>query len=104
MGDAGNPDCSRGRGAPDGAWLREFKARTGPARVVCATEPAAGYVSEQRLAPATIVRKLRRHLEAVLNSLAPGPCVIWAHNQCLGRNLLLTQAVLTAGPARGFPS
>ena len=88
---------------PDGAWLREFKARTGPARVVCATEPAAGYVSEQRLAPATIVRKLRRHLEAVLNSLAPGPCVIWAHNQCLGRNLLLTQAVLTAGPARGFP-
>jgi len=79
--------------APDDPWLHGFRQRAGSVPVICSIVAVAGYISEQRAKPAVVARRLRVHLENCLNQLVPAGCLVWAHNQGLGRNLLLTRAL-----------
>ena len=95
--------------APDATWRDRFAARMGAVRVAYAIEPALGYFSEQtgavhrRSGLAGLVRRIGAHLEQVLMNAGPGNCVVWAHNQGLGRNLLVTRALARVCAARGVP-
>lgn len=87
---------------PDPGWLREFRARLAPLPVACATDPALRYLIEQTAQPAIIARRLQVFFEDLLQKERPGQCVVWAHNQSLGRNLLLTLALQRACAARSI--
>lgn len=89
--------------APDAAWAREFETRLTPVAVHCRWHPALRYLAEQRAAPDVIVRQLRRFLANILCGFEAGNGIVWAHNQGLGRNLLLTRELVLACAARGVP-
>ncbi|MGH7945817.1 MAG: hypothetical protein ACREF9_12525, partial [Opitutaceae bacterium] len=74
---------------PDQTWLARFRERVGGVAVTCAIEPALGYISEQRVQPATITRRVRAHLRRCFGGASCEDCVVWAHNPGLGRNLIL---------------
>lgn len=92
---------------PDAAWLRHFRSGLGEVAVTCAMEPAVGYFSElrppvrSRAGLARLEGRIRTHLERVLNRTPPEDTMVWAHNQGLGRNLLLSRALARACAARG---
>lgn len=86
--------------SPDDAWLERFRKGVGGVRVTCSIEPAAGYLSGQSTTVAVIARRLRAHLDLCLGAMDAGSCLVWAHNQGLGRNLLLTRALTEACAAR----
>lgn len=89
--------------APDAGWFAHVRRRAGAIPVTCAIEPAVGYVSEQRLAPATAARRIRALLTRVLADGEPGGAVVWAHNLGLGRNLLLAETLHAVAAERGVP-
>lgn len=89
--------------APDTIWLQRLRASLGGVRVACAIEPALGYVSEQRAGRATLARRIGRFVEGWLGAGTADGVVVWAHNQGLGRNLLLTEALGCACASRGVP-
>ncbi len=82
--------------APDPDWLRTQRHNLPGIRIDCAIEAAAGYLSEQSATPASIAQRLHTHLEHTLSGLDAANTVVWAHNQGLGRNLLLTRALTDA--------
>ncbi len=92
-----------GGDAPDNGWLRTFRERMGRVRVSLAIEPALGYFSEQPAGPPTLIRRIRAHLESCFVGLAAHNAVVWAHNQGLGRNLLLAEALQQMCGAAGVP-
>ena len=89
--------------APDDGWVDALQKRMGRVRVSLAIEPALGYFSEQQAGPPTLARRIRTHLEQCLSGLTARNVVVWAHNQGLGRNLLLAQALQDVCGARGVP-
>jgi hypothetical protein len=89
--------------APDAVWLRQFKTQLAPVSITCRLESSLSYLAEQRLPPGSIARRLRRFLEALLRGVRPGEGMVWAHNQSLGRNLLLTRELALACAARQVP-
>jgi glycosyltransferase involved in cell wall biosynthesis len=74
--------------APDERWQRHFEDQVAPVPVTGSYDHALGYWSEQRPHAESIRRRIRAVLEPLLSSGAD--CVVWAHNQSLGRNLILT--------------
>jgi glycosyltransferase involved in cell wall biosynthesis len=82
--------------APGAAWLRNFRAQLGPVPVVCQIEPALRYQAEQRATPKAIRRRLRAFFVSLLGRANGSPFLVWAHNQGLGRNLLLTRELIRA--------
>jgi len=75
--------------APDEAWWRRFAGQAAPARATGAFDRSLGYWSERRARPDAMRRRIRNLLESLIP--AGRECVVWAHNQSLGRNLILTQ-------------
>ncbi|HEX2750664.1 MAG TPA: hypothetical protein VHM91_21850, partial [Verrucomicrobiales bacterium] len=75
--------------APDAAWRQFMEEQLFPAEVEWLTEPALGYWSEQRV-PAEDVRHSIR--EVLPRLLTPGG-ILWAHNLCVGRNMILARKV-----------
>ena len=75
--------------APDERWQRHFADQVAPVPVTGRYDNALGYWSEQRAHADSI----RRRTRAVLGSLLTDgdDCVVWAHNQSLGRNMILTE-------------
>lgn len=88
---------------PDDAWLAHFRAQVGEVATSCWTEPALGYVAEQRRSPREIQKRLRGFFDERLQGLSGKDCLVWAHNQSLGRNLLLTRELTRQCAARGIP-
>lgn len=87
----------------DGAWLRSFRALLAPATVATAVEPALGYLAEQPQ-PATVLRRrLAPFFDQMLGGSDERSCLVWAHNQSLGRNLLLIQTLVQACASRHVP-
>jgi glycosyltransferase involved in cell wall biosynthesis len=89
--------------APDDGWLGSLQERMGRVPVSLAIEPALGYFSEQQAGPPTLARRIRTHLEQCLAGLSAKNAVVWAHNQGLGRNLLLAQSLEEICGATGVP-
>ncbi|MDO8538887.1 MAG: glycosyltransferase [Opitutaceae bacterium] len=88
--------------APDAAWLRHFRQGVPGRRVACAIDPALGYFSEQRdRAPANVERRIAAHLSRILRGSTVDDCVVWAHNQGLGRNVLVSRALARVCVAQG---
>lgn len=77
-------------------WLRGLRNAVRPAEVRSAVEPALAYVAEQRGAAAHIQRRIRRFLHDLLAGKGDEEIVCWAHNQGLGRNLILTKELEAA--------
>jgi len=73
------------------SWLRSFRTVVGPARVGCRIEPALAYVAEQQRPMADIRRALAAFCDTILASQSAASSFVWAHNQGLGRNLILTR-------------
>ncbi len=89
--------------APAPLWLERFRAGLGALPVVVRTDPALGYVAEHRMTAVTRARRLRIFFSELFDGLSPGGGVVWAHNQGLGRNPALTQALARACAARKLP-
>ena len=75
--------------APDEPWWRRFAEALSPIPVTGAFDRALGYWSEQRTRAGAMRRQIRGLLDPLVTG--EGECVVWAHNQGLGRNLILTQ-------------
>jgi glycosyltransferase involved in cell wall biosynthesis len=88
--------------APDPGWLAHFREQLAPTPVTLFLESAFGYASEQRLAARNVTRRVRVALNALLADAGADPCLIWAHNLGLGRNLVLTRELVRASTARGL--
>jgi glycosyltransferase involved in cell wall biosynthesis len=89
--------------APDVAWLRRFEARMAPLPVTCRVAPSLNYLAEQRRPAGSVARRLRRFLGEQFRGLGRGLGVVWAHNQSLGRNPLLTRELARICAAHRVP-
>lgn len=78
---------------PDAMWLEQFRARVMPVPVACKVEPALRYLSEQRCQPGTVARRIEAFFGRLFAGANAGNCVVWAHNQGLGHNLILSRAL-----------
>jgi glycosyltransferase involved in cell wall biosynthesis len=85
------------------AWLQRFRKLLAPATVASAVEPALGYLAEQHQPAAVLRRRLAGFIEKMLGDAQGQSCLVWAHNQSLGRNLLLTEALARACAPRHVP-
>src|SRR4030095_10076680 len=88
---------------PEDLWLRNFAARVRPATVTCRIEQRAGYLEGRQWKRKATVTPLKGFLNSLFAGVDPGNCIFWAHNQSLGRNLALTEAlteVTSTGGAR----
>ena len=88
---------------PDRIWLDQFRACMRPVPVTCRIEPAMGYVAERRMLPAVRDRRLNAFLGDIVGAPGAPDRLVWAHNQGLGRNLLLTRALGAVCEAHGVP-
>ncbi len=86
---------------PEARWLRDFRTRVAPVAVHCRTEPALSYLAEQNGPTHSIADRIANFLNAILSPAGDEPVVIWAHNQGLGRNLLLTRALARGAAQTG---
>lgn len=86
---------------PPACWQRHFQAQVDPVPVHCRSEPAFGYLAEQTGRTTLLAKRIALFLESLLQSMEDGPVVIWAHNQGLGRNLLLTRELTRAAGREG---
>ncbi len=76
---------------PDSMWLAQFRARVAPVPVTCITAAALQYLAEQKIQPRTVARRIDAFLANILAGADAANCVVWAHNQGLGRNLILSR-------------
>lgn len=88
---------------PDAHWFAGFRAQLPEVRVTCWIEPALGYLAEHPCPPQQLRQRLRGFWTQHLDGLTGRDCIVWAHNQGLGRNLLLTRELLRQCAARGVP-
>lgn len=86
--------------APDAGWHQHFSRQIAPTALQLVTVPECGYRSEQRLAPATLRRRLARRLTELFAAVAPETCLVWAHNLGIGRNPLLAAELARVCAAR----
>lgn len=89
--------------APDAHWLAGLRARLPGVRVSCWIEPALGYLAEHQRPPQQLQQRLRGFWNGHLDGLTADDCLVWAHNQGLGRNLLLTRELVRQCTARDIP-
>lgn len=67
-------------------------------------EPAFGYYSGQRLAPADLRRRIRAAFGRLIPAADASGTLVWFHNPALGRNAILGDEVGRLGRMIGFPS
>lgn len=89
--------------AADNNWLHSFSKSLRPMLVTCRTNPTLCYLSEQRSAIASSKARLRAFIHDLVATLDGDTALVWAHNQGLGRNLLLTQEVEAACSLHRIP-
>jgi glycosyltransferase involved in cell wall biosynthesis len=92
--------CGEPAGEP---WSTCFVQRLAPVPVRFFLEPAFRYCSEQGASPATIREQIQIALNRLLEGAAFENCVVWAHNLGIGRNMILSRAVVRACAARTVP-
>jgi glycosyltransferase involved in cell wall biosynthesis len=89
---------------PPKAWWSQFRSLLRPVPVACVCDPALQYISEQPGHGAAAIRgRLRESLVQLLAEARSEEWLVWAHNQGLGRNLLLSQELQRACAARQVP-
>jgi glycosyltransferase involved in cell wall biosynthesis len=89
---------------PDANWSAEFERLLDPVPVLYATDDALRYVSEGLLPDSRTSRaRLHAFFAQLLFKNWAGPNIVWAHNQGLGRNLLLAQAMAQLCASGGVP-
>lgn len=89
--------------APEALWLANFQNRLDKVPVSCRIEPALLYMAEQRMSAAVLRRRLEVFFVQLLDAAEGQDCVVWAHNQGLGRNLPLTLTLQQACARRQTP-
>ena len=77
--------------APDPAWLKAFRASLHGTRVKVMVVEAFGYTSELATHGENLERLVDDGVMTLLRESGRGPCLIWAHNLGLGRNLYLSR-------------
>jgi glycosyltransferase involved in cell wall biosynthesis len=87
---------------PDDGWTAHFRGQLRGVGVSCWIESALGYVAEQSLSLPGIRQRVRRFFRQRLDGLKARDCLVWAHNQSLGRNLLLTRELARQCAACGI--
>lgn len=88
---------------PDRKWSDIFASALGETRLSYFVEPAFGYFSEQRRAPAALRRRVQQALRHLLADPDPEELLVWAHNPGLARNLVLTRDLVRACESCGIP-
>lgn len=81
---------------PEDHWLRALRTALRPVRLTCRIEPSMAYFAEQDEETPRLVGRLREFLDGLLAEHGGEQCLVWAHNQGLGRNLLLTHELQKA--------
>lgn len=76
---------------PDRSWLRQFEGRLAPVPVECRVDNTLLYLAEQTGGTAELRGRMRSFLVRLLGPAGQPGDVVWAHNQGLGRNLLLAR-------------
>jgi glycosyltransferase involved in cell wall biosynthesis len=89
--------------SPDRTWERLFRSRAGETPVEFFVESTFRYFSEQRRSVPLLRKRLREALHRLLKAATGNNTLVWAHNLGIGRNLLLTQALVEACVARSVP-
>lgn len=89
--------------SPDDRWLSNFHDRLRGTRVECGIDPALGYLAEQRPARRLVEQRIRNFLAGRLGEVEAQRTVVWAHNQGLARNLLLTRELVKECARRDLP-
>jgi glycosyltransferase involved in cell wall biosynthesis len=82
--------------SPSAEWKQAFALSLKPAVTSIITHPSLGYVSDLDLSPTNLRAALAGLFKEILGSEQARRSVIWAHNQGLGRNLLIAEALLRA--------
>lgn len=75
-------------------WLMEFRKTIAPLSVAVAVHSLLSYVSEWTTTRTSRTARLSQFLQTQINTDDGNDCVVWAHNQSLARNVLLTRALV----------
>lgn len=86
---------------PDPLWLDQFVRLTAPTPVTCHIETRAGYWAGHQWKRDATVRRLEAFMSRLVDPTTPRDTVFWAHNQGLGRNLALTEALVRTAARTG---
>lgn len=78
---------------PERTWLAKFRASLTNVPVRCAVDPALRYLSEQSAQAETVKCRVQRFFTNLFRGTSATECVVWAHNQGLGRNPFLSHAL-----------
>lgn len=78
---------------PDEEWFNYFAGTLKPTQVFPRVDERARYSAGRLWQQASSVRRLENFLKDLLHGQVPAKTVFWAHNQGLGRNLALTEAL-----------
>jgi glycosyltransferase involved in cell wall biosynthesis len=100
-GESGRVVLATGE-AQDKKWNESFARLLGEASVEFFTEPAFGYLSEQRGNAKALSYRIRTALDRLLDGAAANNTIVWAHNLGIARNLLLTRELVGACTRRNI--
>lgn len=89
--------------APDRVWLLNFRHRLAGTPVRVVVEPAFGYLSELATSDRVLRKTVALGIGRLVQEAADQPCLIWAHNLGLGRNLHLSRELTSVAHALGIP-
>lgn len=86
---------------PPAEWMERMVSRLAPLRVRAETEPCLNYLAaQQHLDAGSVAKRARAFLEQLLPANGE-PTVVWAHNQSLARNLVLSRTLVDVTRERG---
>ncbi len=88
---------------PDASWLKLMQGQCPGTQVRAVVWPAIGYASELRLSSPSARRRAEQAARELAEMIQPGPCLVWAHNLGLGRNLDWTRALMIRCRDAGIP-
>jgi glycosyltransferase involved in cell wall biosynthesis len=86
----------------DRKWNEFFREHVAPAPVEFFTEPALGYLSEQRGSAPVVKARVGAALGRLFEGATAENTIVWAHNLGIARNLILTRARVRACEQRGL--
>ena len=88
---------------PDETWRQRVDQLIAPAQLRLFTEPAFGYLSEQRSSPPALRARIAASLNRLLGDDNDSTGLVWAHNLGIGRNLLLARALTRRCAGQNIP-
>ena len=87
---------------PDAAWCEDLERALRGTQLRFLCESSFRYLSQQRLPPEVIRRRIRSALEGLTKKVPPSETLIWAQNLGLARNLILSDELAAFSARHGL--